>query len=176
MVGMLADLFRFLQLAAVPRGGYLLNQGAATAVGKLIIGVAKAKGIKTINLVRCDHLQKPSADVKAGTMSCGMGARNRPWPSMASSHAKFSSLKARKRPYDYTSPDRCTHASFLYDPVTHSSRTAEARPLSQVRNKNRFEELRALGADEIIDVTTEDVVARTKAVTGVLAVLALVLW
>ena len=36
----------------------------------------------------------------------------------------------------------------------------------QVRNKNRFEELRALGADEVIDVTEEDVVARVKAITG----------
>jgi len=36
----------------VPAGGWLLNSGAATAMGKLIIGVAKAKGIKTINLVR----------------------------------------------------------------------------------------------------------------------------
>ncbi len=38
-----------------------------------------------------------------------------------------------------------------------------------MRNKNRDEELRALGADEIIDVTSEDVVARVKAITGDLA-------
>ncbi len=44
----------------------------------------------------------------------------------------------------------------------------EACQLSQVRNQNRFEELRALGADEIIDVTEEDVVARVKAITSVL--------
>ena len=36
----------------MPEGGWLLNSGAATSVGKLIIGVAKVKGIKTINLVR----------------------------------------------------------------------------------------------------------------------------
>ena len=41
-----------LQVAAVPAGGWLLNSGAATAVGKMIISIAKAKGIKTINLVR----------------------------------------------------------------------------------------------------------------------------
>ena len=39
-------------MAAVPKGGWLLNSGAATAVGKMIIGAAKVKGIKTINLVR----------------------------------------------------------------------------------------------------------------------------
>ncbi len=41
-----------LQVSAVPAGGWLLNSGAATAVGKMIIGAAKVKGIKTINLVR----------------------------------------------------------------------------------------------------------------------------
>ncbi len=44
--------FPTLQVAAVPAGGWLLNSGAATAVGKMIIGAAKVKGIKTINLVR----------------------------------------------------------------------------------------------------------------------------
>ena len=47
------------QAAAVPRGSYLLNSGAATAVGKLIIGVAKAKGVKTINLVRKPAMSLP---------------------------------------------------------------------------------------------------------------------
>ena len=36
----------------------------------------------------------------------------------------------------------------------------------QVRNQNRVVELEALGADEVIDVTTEDVIARVKAITG----------
>ena len=38
----------------------------------------------------------------------------------------------------------------------------------QVRNKNRFDELKALGATEVIDVTTEDVPARVKEITGAL--------
>ena len=38
----------------------------------------------------------------------------------------------------------------------------------QVRNKNRFEELKALGATEVINVTTEDVLARVKEITGAL--------
>ena len=40
------------QVAAVPAGGWLLNSGAATAVGKIVITAAKAKSVKTINLVR----------------------------------------------------------------------------------------------------------------------------
>ena len=40
------------QVAAVPAGGWLLNSGVATAVGKIIISAAKAKSVKTINLVR----------------------------------------------------------------------------------------------------------------------------
>ena len=35
----------------MPAGGWLLNSGAATAVGKIIISYANSKGIKTINLV-----------------------------------------------------------------------------------------------------------------------------
>ena len=38
----------------------------------------------------------------------------------------------------------------------------------QVRNKNRFDELKALGATEVIDVTTEDVPARVQEITGAL--------
>ena len=42
--------------------------------------------------------------------------------------------------------------------------------LLQVRSKNRAAELQALGANEVIDVTTEDVVRRVKAITGALQV------
>ena len=38
--------------------------------------------------------------------------------------------------------------------------------VTQVRNKDRLGELQALGANEVIDVTTEDVIARVKAITG----------
>ena len=46
-----------------------------------------------------------------------------------------------------------------------SSQSASATA-RQVRNKNRFDELKALGATEVIDVTTEDVPARVKEITG----------
>ena len=36
----------------------------------------------------------------------------------------------------------------------------------QVRNKAYFEELKAIGADEVIDTSSEDVVKRVKAITG----------
>ena len=48
------------------------------------------------------------------------------------------------------------------------SALADLFPHIQVRNKERIEELKALGADEVIDVTTEDVVERVKAITGAL--------
>ena len=43
--------------------------------------------------------------------------------------------------------------------------------LRQVRNKAYFEELKALGADEVIDTSTEDVPKRVKAITGASALL-----
>ena len=36
----------------------------------------------------------------------------------------------------------------------------------QVRNKAYFEELKAIGADELIDTSSEDVVKRVKEITG----------
>ncbi len=41
--------------------------------------------------------------------------------------------------------------------------------MTQVRNKDRLGELQALGANQVIDVTTEDVIARVKAITGALS-------
>jgi len=53
--------------------------------------------------------------------------------------------------------------------VVSRGRFLRAQQLTrQVRNKNTAAELEALGATEVIDVTSEDVVERVKAITGAL--------
>ena len=59
----------------MPEGGWLLNSGAATAVGKIIISAAKAKGVKTINLVRFRPHVLASMSLPSPWIEYGPGCR-----------------------------------------------------------------------------------------------------
>ncbi len=41
-----------LEMMQVPEGAYLLQSAAASAFGRMLISLAKARGIRTINVVR----------------------------------------------------------------------------------------------------------------------------
>jgi len=44
--------FGFLETLRVPEGEYLLQSAAGSAIGRVLIALAKQRGVKSINLVR----------------------------------------------------------------------------------------------------------------------------
>src|SRR3546814_4665002 len=47
-----SDLMGLLHTVNAPAGTYILQTAAASALGRMLIGTAKHKGLKTINIVR----------------------------------------------------------------------------------------------------------------------------
>ncbi|KAK9863311.1 hypothetical protein WJX84_004944 [Apatococcus fuscideae] len=57
--------FGLVTVAAVPKGGWLLQTGAGSVLGRQLIIIAKRKGIKTINVVRRSAQKQELLDIGA---------------------------------------------------------------------------------------------------------------
>ena len=54
-----------LDVLATPAGGYVLSNAASSALGKMLVPLAKSQGLKTINLVRRQEHVQPLLDLGA---------------------------------------------------------------------------------------------------------------
>lgn len=62
--------YQLLEEAQIPRGQWLLQSAASSTIGKLLVQMARHKGIKVISVVRSPHAEKELRDLGRATSSC----------------------------------------------------------------------------------------------------------
>ena len=154
-----------LQVLKVPAGEWVLQNAAGSALGRQIVAIAKHRGVKTINLVRCLR----HGDACLPTVSLGISTPVQ-YPGM--------------HPICSCSAETVLHFCFQISAATwfgqrghryHGSMVCEhgVRGLKsitaelQVRNKALHgADLHALGADEVLSTADDDVAGRVQELTG----------